>query len=52
MITTKRKNGEPEQEKWATSVKIGTAVLLHEGSTLLVVFDALRLLAYQGREGT
>ncbi|MBA4017556.1 MAG: heavy metal translocating P-type ATPase [Pirellula sp.] len=28
---------------------IGTAVLLHEGSTLLVVFNALRLLAYQTR---
>jgi len=26
---------------------IGAAVLLHEGSTLLVVFNALRLLAYQ-----
>lgn len=27
---------------------IGTAVLFHEGSTLLVVVNALRLLAYQG----
>lgn len=26
---------------------IGTAVIFHEGSTLLVVFNALRLLAYQ-----
>lgn len=28
-------------------LRIGAAVLLHEGSTLLVVFNALRLLAYQ-----
>jgi len=26
---------------------IGIAVLIHEGSTLLVVFNALRLLAYK-----
>ena len=26
---------------------IGQAVLIHEGSTLLVVFNALRLLAYR-----
>lgn len=30
-------------------LKMGAAVLLHEGSTLLVVFNALRLLAYQGQ---
>ena len=30
-------------------LNIGTAVLFHEGSTLLVVVNALRLLAYQGR---
>jgi Cd2+/Zn2+-exporting ATPase len=29
---------------------MGAAVLLHEGSTLLVVFNALRLLAYRDRE--
>lgn len=29
---------------------MGAAVLLHEGSTLLVVFNALRLLAYRNRE--
>jgi Cd2+/Zn2+-exporting ATPase len=29
-------------------LNIGTAVLFHEGSTLLVVINALRLLAYQG----
>ena len=29
-------------------LQIGAAVLFHEGSTLLVVFNALRLLAYQG----
>ena len=28
---------------------LGAAVLLHEGSTLLVVFNALRLLAYRDR---
>lgn len=28
-------------------LNIGTAVLFHEGSTLVVVFNALRLLAYQ-----
>ena len=28
---------------------IGPAVALHEGSTLLVVFNALRLLAYRDR---
>jgi Cd2+/Zn2+-exporting ATPase len=28
-------------------LRIGAAVLFHEGSTLLVVFNALRLLAYQ-----
>jgi len=27
---------------------IGPAVAMHEGSTLLVVINALRLLAYQG----
>jgi Cd2+/Zn2+-exporting ATPase len=26
---------------------IGTAVIFHEGSTLVVVFNALRLLAYR-----
>jgi Cd2+/Zn2+-exporting ATPase len=31
---------------------IGPAVAVHEGSTLLVVFNALRLLAYQDRRGT
>ncbi len=30
---------------------IGPAVLAHEGSTLVVVFNALRLLAFQGRSG-
>ena len=30
---------------------IGPAVAIHEGSTLLVVFNALRLLAYRGRGG-
>ena len=29
---------------------IGPAVLIHEGSTLIVVFNALRLLAFQDRE--
>lgn len=29
---------------------IGPAVVLHEGSTLLVVFNALRLLAYKSQE--
>ena len=29
-------------------LNIGTAVLFHEGSTLLVVVNALRLLAYKG----
>ena len=28
---------------------IGPAVAIHEGSTLLVVFNALRLLAYRGK---
>lgn len=28
---------------------IGAAVAFHEGSTLLVVFNALRLLAYRDR---
>ena len=28
-------------------LNIGTAVLLHEGSTLIVVVNALRLLAYE-----
>ncbi len=31
-------------------LRLGPAVLLHEGSTLLVVFNALRLLAYQNGE--
>lgn len=31
--------------------KIGVAVALHEGSTLLVVANALRLLAYSDRQG-
>lgn len=31
-------------------LNIGTAVLFHEGSTLLVVVNALRLLAYKGVE--
>ncbi len=31
-------------------LNIGTAVLFHEGSTLLVVVNALRLLAYQGKD--
>lgn len=31
-------------------LSIGVAVLTHEGSTLLVVFNALRLLAYKERE--
>jgi len=30
---------------------IGPAVAMHEGSTLLVVFNALRLLAYRDRTG-
>ena len=30
---------------------IGPAVMVHEGSTLLVVFNALRLLAYQDKMG-
>ncbi len=30
-------------------LRLGPAVLLHEGSTLLVVLNALRLLAYQGK---
>ena len=30
---------------------IGPAVALHEGSTLLVVFNALRLLAWRGPRG-
>lgn len=30
-------------------LKIGTAVLFHEGSTLLVVANALRLLAFKGK---
>ena len=30
-------------------LNIETAVLFHEGSTLLVVINALRLLAYEGR---
>jgi Cd2+/Zn2+-exporting ATPase len=29
---------------------IGPAVAAHEGSTLIVVFNALRLLAYRDRE--
>jgi Cd2+/Zn2+-exporting ATPase len=32
-------------------LNIGSAVLFHEGSTLLVVVNALRLLAYQDRGG-
>ena len=31
-------------------LNIGTAVLFHEGSTLIVVANALRLLAYKKRE--
>lgn len=31
-------------------LNIGTAVLFHEGSTILVVINALRLLAYQDKE--
>ena len=31
-------------------LQMGIAVMFHEGSTLLVVFNALRLLAYQGAE--
>ena len=31
-------------------LNIGAAIVVHEGSTLLVVANALRLLAYQGRE--
>ena len=31
-------------------LRLGPAVLLHEGSTLLVVLNALRLLAYRGRD--
>ena len=30
-------------------LRMGVAVLFHEGSTLLVVFNALRLLNYRGR---
>ncbi len=30
---------------------IGPAVAVHEGSTVLVIFNALRLLAYRGRPG-
>ena len=30
-------------------LNMGTAVIFHEGSTLLVVANALRLLAYQTR---
>ena len=30
-------------------LQIGAAVLLHEGSTLLVVFNALRLLAFRDK---
>jgi Cd2+/Zn2+-exporting ATPase len=33
-------------------LNIGTAVLFHEGSTLLVVINALRLLAYPGTPKT
>jgi len=33
---------------WAT---LGTAVLLHEGSTVVVVLNALRLLAFQNDAG-
>ncbi|QGJ70951.1 Heavy metal translocating P-type ATPase [Planctomycetales bacterium 10988] len=33
-----------------TGLPIGPAVVFHEGSTLVVVFNALRLLAYQGAE--
>ena len=33
-------------------LRIGAAVLLHEGSTLLVVFNALRLLAYGSGRST
>jgi Cd2+/Zn2+-exporting ATPase len=29
-------------------LNIGTAVLFHEGSTLIVVINALRLLAFKG----
>ncbi|MEC5129454.1 heavy metal translocating P-type ATPase [Verrucomicrobiales bacterium BCK34] len=32
-------------------LKMGVAVLFHEGSTLLVVFNALRLLAYREKSG-
>ncbi len=32
-------------------LNIGTAVLFHEGSTILVVINALRLLAYQDESG-
>jgi len=32
-------------------LKMGIAVLFHEGSTLLVVFNALRLLAYREKPG-
>jgi len=31
-------------------LRLGPAVLLHEGSTLLVVLNALRLLGYQAKE--
>jgi Zn2+/Cd2+-exporting ATPase len=30
-------------------LRLGVAVVLHEGSTLLVVLNALRLLAYQNK---
>jgi Cd2+/Zn2+-exporting ATPase len=33
-------------------LNIGTAVLFHEGSTVLVVINALRLLAYRGVSGS
>jgi Cd2+/Zn2+-exporting ATPase len=32
-------------------LRLGPAVLLHEGSTILVVFNALRLLGYQDKVG-
>jgi Zn2+/Cd2+-exporting ATPase len=31
-------------------VRIGPAVFFHEGSTLVVIFNALRLLAFEGRD--
>jgi len=31
---------------------IGAAIIFHEGSTLLVVFNALRLLAYKTPDGS